>query len=244
MDNEAANEYWEYKLPKDFRRLKESSSADEVWRFIQRKYVRKEFVPKNAADPVTEYKESPKQKKPSKKKPATPSTDEDSTNENTRKRVKNVEKKAEKVENKVEKVDIKDLLDIEIDGQEKPKVAAKEEAPKTEMLWDLFDSNAATQSKVETVGIATNANAVQPVNVPVRVPVRAAAKSFINPQANRYAAFDQTAYPTQSSNFSWNAYNSIPSCPINYSFGVQKVEKRAENKLDSQFADLLPSDFL
>lgn len=236
VDNEAANEYWEYRLPKDFRRLKESSSADEVWRFIQRKYVRKEFVPKNAADPVTEYRESPKQKKPAKKKPATPSTDEDSANENTRKRVKNVEKKAEKVE----KVDIKDLLDIEIDGQEKPKVAAKEEAPKTEMLWDLFDSNITTQSKVETVATETKTNTVQPV----RVEVKAAAKSFANPQFNRYAAFDQMAYPTQCNSFNWSAYNSIPSRPINYSFGVQKVEKRVENKLDSQFADLLPSDFL
>lgn len=218
VDNEAANDFWEYKLPQGVRKPKESSSADEAWRFIQRKYERREFVPNNAVDPVTEFKEPSTKKKILKKKPATPPTDDDIVIEKTKKKVKK----------QVEKVDIKDILDIDISGQEKQKPVVKNEiTPKTEMLWDLFDSSAPIQPKVNQPQQVKAANS-QPVNF------------FGNQQTNRFAAFDQMTYPIQCN--SWNACRPAPCYPINTSFGAPVVKQKVN--VDNKFADILPSDFI
>ena len=55
VDNEIANEYWEYKLPASFKRPQESTEPAVSWQFIKDKYVKKLYTPKNANDPVTEY---------------------------------------------------------------------------------------------------------------------------------------------------------------------------------------------
>ena len=55
IDNEIANDYWEYKLPAGFKRPVESSDPSTLWKFINDKYVKKLFAPKDAIDPVKEY---------------------------------------------------------------------------------------------------------------------------------------------------------------------------------------------
>ncbi len=52
-----ANEYWEYKLPAGFRKPSESATNEELGKFINDKYVKRLYVPKNAIDPVHEYLE-------------------------------------------------------------------------------------------------------------------------------------------------------------------------------------------
>jgi hypothetical protein len=217
VDNEMANEFWEYKLPQGVQRPRESSSASETWRFIQRKYEKKEFVPKNVIDPAKEFKESGNKKKTPKKKPATPPTDDDSvtSKQNTKVRGKKP----------AEKVDIKDLLDIDVSEQEKPKVISKEEAiPVSEMPWDIFTLN-------------TPAQPIQPVQ-PAKV-----VNKWTNPQVNKYAALDQMIYPAQFNSFNWNTYKPAPSYPTNCSFD-EGVKKEVDSKVDTQFADILPNDFI
>jgi len=213
-----ANEFWEYKFPQRVQRPRESSPPDETWRFIQRKYVKKEFVPKNAIDPVTEYKESGSKKKTS-KKPATPPTDDDSVSH------KNAKVRAKK---SGEKVDIKDLLDIDVSDQEKPKVVSKKETvSKSEMSWDLI----------------TPTTPAQPVQQPHPIQPSKLVNAWTNPQVNKYAAIDQMAYLIQFNSFNRNAYNPVPSYPLNSSFGGG-VKKEVDSKVDTQFSDILPSDFI
>lgn len=58
LDNEIANDYWEYKLPSSVKKPTESSAPEVAWQFIQNKYVKKLYAPKNTLDPVTEYKQN------------------------------------------------------------------------------------------------------------------------------------------------------------------------------------------
>lgn len=55
IDNEIANEYWEYKLPSGVARPTENTPTSQVFRFIRDKYEKRLYAPKHALDPVSEY---------------------------------------------------------------------------------------------------------------------------------------------------------------------------------------------
>jgi hypothetical protein len=57
IDNELVNDYWEYKLPSGFSKPSDQTPNRIIADFIRNKYVRKAYIPKNAVDPVTEYKQ-------------------------------------------------------------------------------------------------------------------------------------------------------------------------------------------
>lgn len=60
IGNKLSNDYWEYKMPKNYRKPTEDSSPNEVEKFVTDKYIRKLFVPDNFKDPVKEYTECKK----------------------------------------------------------------------------------------------------------------------------------------------------------------------------------------
>lgn len=236
LDNEIANEYWEFKLPKGFKRPTEDSSPAEVWQFIQNKYVKKLYAPKKVADPATEFKENLEEDS-SKKKSKTPPTDDDS--------IKSIKKKAKKkedtpvvIKDKPAKLSaIDDLLDIDIENNDKaiPTIPiASTVKVKSENLWDI----------IEPKPVNTSIPAPSKTNAPVNIsftPVNFYARQ----QANKYAAFDQLPYvPPYNTNINRSlmynqSSNFTAKTPNNFGFEV-KPEK---SKLDNAFAGLLPDDF-
>ena len=129
QDNEILNEYWEFKL--DFEKPKQCSQADEVWKFIQNKYVKKMYVPKNVADPATEFRNG--------------STEHESHDLNETRRPKKVhkikeipiEKKSAIQEVKTSK-DINDILDIDFGTKENINLEAKSKS-KIDSYWGIFE---------------------------------------------------------------------------------------------------------
>ena len=57
VGNKLANDYWEYQLPKGFRKPNINSSVEEIRKFINDKYILKKFIPNGFKDPVTEFLE-------------------------------------------------------------------------------------------------------------------------------------------------------------------------------------------
>lgn len=55
VGNKLSNDFYEYKLPKDFKRLNVNSSPEECTRFVREKYIKKAYAPPNYTDPVTEF---------------------------------------------------------------------------------------------------------------------------------------------------------------------------------------------
>jgi len=55
IDNMQANSYWENKLPAGFERPNESTSNSLMWAFVNNKYVKKRYAPKDQNDPANEY---------------------------------------------------------------------------------------------------------------------------------------------------------------------------------------------
>lgn len=60
VGNKLANDFWEYKIPKSFKRLDNSASPEECKRFVNEKYIRKSYAPQGHTDPVKEYLEAVK----------------------------------------------------------------------------------------------------------------------------------------------------------------------------------------
>jgi len=54
IGNKLANDFYEFKLPKDMKRLDVNSSPEECSRFVRDKYIKKNYAPTNFTDPVTE----------------------------------------------------------------------------------------------------------------------------------------------------------------------------------------------
>ena len=50
-----ANKYWENKLTAGYMRPTETSGDEAVWEFVQEKYVKRSFAPKDELDPVKQY---------------------------------------------------------------------------------------------------------------------------------------------------------------------------------------------
>jgi stromal membrane-associated protein len=55
MTNKGSNDFWEYKIPKSFKRLETDASPEECKRFVNEKYIRKSYAPQGHLDPVKEY---------------------------------------------------------------------------------------------------------------------------------------------------------------------------------------------
>ena len=55
VGNKVGNQYWEYKLPKGFKRLDNNSSAEECRRFVNEKYIKRLYSPSDYVDPITDY---------------------------------------------------------------------------------------------------------------------------------------------------------------------------------------------
>ncbi len=266
VDNEIANEYWEYKLPQGFKKPSENSPAEVAWKFIQDKYVRKSFVPKNAVDPAAEWREN----RTGGAKPATPPTDDDSVKSGSAKPKKG-HKKAVVVEPAEEiateaapKVDIKDLLDIEVG----PKELAPAPAAKVELqseLWDLLDthkSRSAPVASAATLPAPSQKPAVPPAASsykPAAASLQPGAYFYSNPNPSRYAALDQLSHPYASHNGSampymqppaasnWTGFAPLPAYsfpPVAQPMATAKTGPAAEkSKYDKAFADVLPKDF-
>lgn len=232
-------------MPQGFNKPTENSSPEVMWKFIQDKYVRKLYVPKNALDPVSEYKEQLENPE-NIKKPSTPPTDDDSiksTKINKKSKHVNEDKNnVEEITQKIKKVDINQILDIDITGNStktvkppQPIITSTETKPKiaTE-IFDLFD----------------NSKQVKPA--PYSYPAQNV-QQFVNNY--KYSAFDQLAqpkipqmYPMPQNNLSWA--NPLPQAPLrpanfyvaplNAPIPVNEVKPKKE--LDKVFADILPKD--
>lgn len=55
VGNTLANDYYEYKLPKNFKRLDSNANPEEFSRFVKDKYIRKQFAPPNYSTPVEDF---------------------------------------------------------------------------------------------------------------------------------------------------------------------------------------------
>jgi len=55
VGNKLANDYYEYKLPHDFRRITINTGPEECSRFVKDKYIKKIFSPPNYPTPVEEF---------------------------------------------------------------------------------------------------------------------------------------------------------------------------------------------
>ena len=221
-DNELANEYWEYKLPKSFKRPTENSSPSEVWMFIQNKYVQRMYAPKKAVDPANDFRENGNEAM-GKKKPRTPPTDDDSV----KKAVVHKQKKSEKtVENPVQKPNINDLLDIDI-GTKSETSAPLTDRVKVDSLWDIMEAKPVPKPTA------------MPINTKVNITF-IPTDYYTKQQARKYDAFDQAAWCplTQRKNPSTNYFNStqIYTTPKL----TTEAKKQEGNKLDNAFANLLP----
>jgi len=60
VGNKVGNDYWEYKLPKSFKRLDANATAEECKRFVNDKYIKRNYSPIDHTDPVTEYNDAKK----------------------------------------------------------------------------------------------------------------------------------------------------------------------------------------
>lgn len=58
VGNKLANDYYEYRMPSSLRKLDESSSPQQCSKFIQEKYVKKNYAPTNFPSPVKEFLEN------------------------------------------------------------------------------------------------------------------------------------------------------------------------------------------
>ena len=56
VNNKLSNDYWEYRLPKNYERPTCNSTLEELHKFAKDKYIKKLFIPTGFCDPVTEYK--------------------------------------------------------------------------------------------------------------------------------------------------------------------------------------------
>lgn len=60
VGNKLANDYYEFKLPKGFRRLDSTANPEEFARFVRDKYIKKAFAPPGYPTPVEEFLENKK----------------------------------------------------------------------------------------------------------------------------------------------------------------------------------------
>lgn len=60
MGNKLANDYYEYQLPGNFRRIGPNTGPEECARFVRDKYIKKIFAPKDYQTPVQEFHENKK----------------------------------------------------------------------------------------------------------------------------------------------------------------------------------------
>lgn len=241
-----------------------------AWKFIQDKYVRKCYVPKNAVDPASEYR---RQRTSGESDPST-----DDSGEHTVKRAKpkreeihEPEKSLKppkavkpvqaplfaeprKEEKKVEKVDLKDILDIDLGSNgsaaaTKPAPAAPKPAIQSD-IWDILGSGdgkpKVAKPEKKTESFLSN-------------PLPPASTFYSCPQPNKYAALDQLNGPYSQFNSAHNPYwlgtpqtgyvgggAYVPSMPGAFAplpVATKAADKTAKGKLDSVFADILPSDF-
>jgi len=55
VGNKLANDYYEYKLPHNFRRITMNTTPEDCFRFVKDKYIKKNFAPPNYPTPVEEF---------------------------------------------------------------------------------------------------------------------------------------------------------------------------------------------
>jgi stromal membrane-associated protein len=102
VNNKLANDYWEYKIPKSYKRLDNNASPEECKKFVNEKYIRKSYAPQGHIDPVKEYLEAVRNGTVVERKKEEPKPKE-KLPEPKRKRSISLEReeKAKKAENKV-----------------------------------------------------------------------------------------------------------------------------------------------
>lgn len=58
VGNKLANDFYEYNLPSYFKKPDISTSLDEVFEMVQKKYVKALYTPKDRLSPVKEFLEA------------------------------------------------------------------------------------------------------------------------------------------------------------------------------------------
>lgn len=219
-----------------------------MWKFINDKYVKKIYAPKNVADPATEFLEGGNEKE---------------------------EKEEEKDEEKEEEEPVEEpqqtaqpkagLLDFDLEGDNKAELAPDLKAdstdfdfsfkgpektiPKTQPKSDLlsiFDDEPKKASAPVISKPQDNFGYKNPISVP---------RPMIG---NKYAALDFVQAPIINNNV-YNIYNNYNmnissgstfsakpnanGAPIPYQFNKPKPRPYPEQKSESLFKDVLPDDF-
>ncbi len=231
VDNATANEFWEYKLPRGFQRPTETTSPEQVWQFIQNKYVKKCYAPKNAVDPAAEYREHGCVSRG-------PTEDSVCAHEESQPEPKPKRRTPLKAETRpAPKVDVKELWDLDLAAGSKPAVSQQQSKPipvpataeAYKDLWGILEPN--NDSNKRPAPQQTEQRRPQPT-FGFQAPYNSC------PQAGRYAALDQVGtmgcgyWPGFGTN---PIYNSPPTTVV----AAAKVPEKSAGA----FANLLPSDF-